>query len=129
MKKDKAIVDLTKEVQSIKAQLDLFLQQTNRASSSAGLKQAVVASAVLQQNAPNPLDAATTIKYDVPTAAKRASISISTTGGQVLEVINLSNKGKGEITINGSNLPSGTYYFTLIVDGKEIATKQMVVIK
>jgi hypothetical protein len=34
-------------------------------------------------------------------------------------------KGKGNVTIDASTLSSGTYQYSLIVDGKLIDTKQM----
>lgn len=38
----------------------------------------------------------------------------------------ITNNGKGSITIEGGELTPGIYYYTLIVDGREIDTKKMI---
>ena len=35
-------------------------------------------------------------------------------------------KGKSDITINGNEFQPGMYLYTLIVDGREIGTKRMI---
>jgi len=39
------------------------------------------------------------------------------------------NKGSGVVNIDASSLNSGSYNYTLIVDGKTIETKKMIVTK
>ena len=54
-------------------------------------------------------------------------IKISNTNGQGIKSINLSAKNSGQITIQTNNLIAGTYFYSLIVDGKTIDTKKMVI--
>ena len=68
-------------------------------------------------------------RFFIPFAAKSASVSISNNLGQTLKIINLSNRGKGELSVSGKELSAGTYYYTLIIDGKQAATKKMLVIR
>ena len=46
--------------------------------------------------------------------------------GTQLKKVQLNGKGTEIITVQGSELKAGMYMYTLIVDGKEIATKKMI---
>ena len=82
----------------------------------------------LFQNAPNPFTEKTVIKYVIPENAQKASILIFNMQGTLMKSYdNLSNNG--ELTINGGELEAGMYMYSLIVDGKEIDTKKMILSK
>ena len=49
--------------------------------------------------------------------------------GMQIKSISIPEKGYGTITINGSDLQAGMYLYTLIVDGKEVDTKRMILTK
>ena len=49
--------------------------------------------------------------------------------GRTLKDINLSGSGTGSLTVDASTLASGAYHYSLFVDGKLIATKQMILTK
>ena len=78
----------------------------------------------LGQNNPNPFKNATIIEYSLPVSEKNASILIFNLNGQTLKEYKLSD-AKGSITIDGTVLSKGLYLYSLISDGKEIATKKM----
>ena len=85
-------------------------------------------SASLDQNVPNPpVNHATRIGYNVPKGAGKAEMIITDNFGKKLKTINLSVMGKGFMNVDTGGLAPGTYSYTLIVDGKMIDTKQMVV--
>ena len=44
----------------------------------------------------------------------------------LLKSIQLNNKGKGNININMNEFSSGVYQYSLLVDGKIIDTKKMI---
>ena len=47
--------------------------------------------------------------------------------GILVKSYNLSTfKGKGKLTINGYELTPGMYFYSLIVNNKEIGTKKMI---
>ena len=48
---------------------------------------------------------------------------------KALKTINISGSGKGNIKVDASTLDSGAYQYLLIVEGKLIATKQMILAK
>ena len=85
-------------------------------------------SASLDQNIPNPpANHATKIGYNVPKGATKAEMIITDNFGKKLKTINLSVMGKGQMNIDTRGLAPGTYSYTLMVDGKMIDTKQMMV--
>ncbi|HEY2726954.1 MAG TPA: hypothetical protein VGI61_07260, partial [Parafilimonas sp.] len=85
--------------------------------------------ASLGQNAPNPFNNTTTINYVLPVNNGNAYISFIASNGQTLKQIRLSGQGKCTLTVKANELLSGAYQYALIVDGKIIDTKQMVLVK
>ncbi len=81
---------------------------------------------VLFQNHPNPFNSKTTIKYSVANEISNAHILIFNMQGTLIKTFNILEKGTGQITINSSELNAGMYMYSLIVDGKLIDTKRMI---
>ncbi len=88
-----------------------------------------LSSASLVQNVPNPFTNATTIKYTLPSKFTSAQIIITDKNGKQLKQLNISDNGNGTLHVDASTLSSGTYHYSLVIDGKIITTKQMMVIK
>jgi hypothetical protein len=82
--------------------------------------------AILDQNAPNPFNQSTLIRYYLPVTVNDAKLFIYDMNGLQLKSISINSKGKGSITINGSELNAGMYIYTLIADGVEVDTKRMI---
>ena len=81
---------------------------------------------VLYQNNPNPFTEITEIKYYVPDNVMSAAIIIyDMVGSQIMKIDNL-GRGYTSITVHGSQLKAGMYLYSLLVDGKEIDTKRMI---
>jgi hypothetical protein len=112
---------LREQISELKAMI------ANSNQSSAVTNQHVISSARLEQNQPNPTTHSTMIKYFIPGQNSTASIKISNTSGEAIKSINLSSKNNGQITIQTNDLIAGTYFYSLIVDGKIIDTKKMVI--
>lgn len=89
----------------------------------------VLSSASLQQNIPNPFTHTTSIGYTLPQKFTNAQIVITDKNGKTLKAIPVSGSGKGSLNVDASALSSGAYQYSLIVDGKLIATKQMILAK
>ena len=82
--------------------------------------------AVLSQNQPNPANASTLIKFELKDAAATALILVMDIQGRLIDQYKFTNvSGKNEITIPAKKLETGMYFYTLLVDGKEIDTKKM----
>lgn len=82
--------------------------------------------AYLEQNSPNPFSSLTTIKYYLPEKSQKSSICVYDMQGLQKKVYSISSNGKSEITINSFELQAGMYLYSLIVDGKEVDTKKMI---
>jgi hypothetical protein len=82
---------------------------------------------ILYQNAPNPFNISTTIKYQLSDNATNAKICIYNLTGKQLQCYNLqATKGENSIEVRASSLQSGMYLYSLIVDDKLVSTKRMV---
>jgi hypothetical protein len=109
-------------------QLVMKLQGSSSVSSGTqGSSSVRLSSASLEQNAPNPLTNSTGIGYTLPAGASKAVLSITDNNGNTVKQIPLSGSGKGAVSIEASTLSAGTYHYSLIVNGKTIETKTMVI--
>ena len=84
---------------------------------------------VLDQNTPNPFNQSTTIGYYLPTSISAAAIYVYDMNGVQLKSYNITERGKKNIIINGSEFSAGMYLYALIADGKVIDTKRMILTK
>jgi len=89
----------------------------------------VPAEFVLNQNYPNPFNPSTTISYFVP---KESFVSIKIydfLGREVTTLVSeMKSIGSYELRFDASNIPSGTYFYTMTADGYA-STKKMILIK
>lgn len=108
------------------AAIELSQQQGAKASSQSVEINDV---ASLEQNAPNPFNNNTIIRYNVPLNTKNAQIVVTDMNGVTVKNISLSNKGFGNVVITARTLMSGNYIYALIIDGKKIDSKQMILTK
>src|SRR6266498_191608 len=83
-------------------------------------------SVVLEQNQPNPYNQTTTIRYKIPAGAN-AQINIYNSAGTLIKTMRATEKG--QVQINAGELKAGTYTYALVVDGKQLASKKMVILK
>lgn len=83
-------------------------------------------SVFLEQNNPNPFSENTTIGFYITPSAEKALLKIFSMNGEELHSFGIATKGRGQIEISGTTLTQGVYTYVLIVDGKSIDTKQMV---
>lgn len=89
---------------------------------------------VLFQNYPNPFNPVTKIKYDL-SEVKDSKLGVrleiyNILGKEIKTIVNKTQgSGEYEVEFNGSNLSSGVYFYSLIVDGNLIDTKKMILLK
>jgi len=87
----------------------------------------------LKQNCPNPFNPITKIKYELRSSNyKLAKIVIYNSIGQQVWSSPITDHTlpiTGSIVFDGSKFDSGIYYYSLIVDGKKLKTKKMILIK
>ncbi|MEP7317493.1 MAG: tail fiber domain-containing protein [Panacibacter sp.] len=127
---------LTKAVQEQQAQIEelkALVEKLSQSVAASSTQDDAVASvtltkASLSQNIPNPLNGNTSIRYNVPTGSTSAQLVITDNSGKTVKQMQLV-KGAGNINIDASALTSGTYNYSLFVDGKLVESKKMVVAK
>jgi hypothetical protein len=83
-------------------------------------------SAALQQNIPNPFSETTRISFNISEIRSQAMINVYDLQGQQKRTFQIKAPGTGEIVIPGSELSPGIYIYNLILDGKEIDSKRMI---
>ena len=85
----------------------------------------------LNQNYPNPFNPTTTIQFALPKAG-RVSLKVYDVSGRLVRTL-FNNEGLNEGTFkhifDGSDIASGVYFYSLIVNDELIGTKKMILIK
>ncbi len=83
----------------------------------------------LKQNYPNPFNPSTSISFSLPVKSLVKLVVYDILGKEISKLVNKHLKpGSYNITFNGSNLPSGVYFYKLI-SGSYIETKKMLMVK
>ncbi len=83
----------------------------------------------LYQNNPNPFSSSTTITMSLRSDVAQAVVYIFDMQGNMLRTIPVNDRGNVSVTIEGGDLNAGMYIYSLIADGKEIASKHMILTK
>ena len=120
---------LKSEIQNMKSEMDEIKAMLKIKSGSASSQSKINTSltdASLEQNTPNPLTNTTTIHYTLPQKITDAQLIITGNDGKTIKQVKLTGSGKGTVNLNAFTFSSGTYNYSLLVDGKIITTKQMI---
>ena len=131
------VVPLVKAVQELSAKNDELEQRVEKleallsqqTSTTGNAKTVTLSNVSLQQNAPNPFQNNTVINYTLPAKYNTAKLTITDKNGTVIKEISLSGNGNGSIKIDAANLSASSYNYSLFIDGKLIASKQMIITK
>lgn len=83
--------------------------------------------AQLYQNNPNPYSTQTQIGFYIPASALVAAIYIYDLSGKQLMKIQINDRKNGSISIAAGQLQAGMYFYSLIIDGKFIDSKRMII--
>jgi len=122
----KAVQELSQKVEKLEAAL---AEKNTGTASALSSKNVTITDASLGQNVPNPFNRSTAISYTLPQKFLSAQIVVHDNNGRTIKQVNISAAGKGTINIDASMLSAGTYSYSLVVDGKPISSKQMVLAK
>lgn len=106
------------------APLMLAPQQSGLAEAESGIN-----AARLYQNAPNPWNSETVIRYSLPQNVSKADIYIYDMQGAQLKSIPATGRGESQVTLTAHDLKAGMYLYALVADGKLIDSKQMILTK
>lgn len=114
-----SVKELNEEVETLKAYKD--------ALANAGAENVETENvAVLYQNTPNPFTSNTEIRFGLPDAVQSAAIYIYNMVGEQIESYDLTNNPDNKIVVESGHLTAGMYLYALVVNGKLIDTKQMI---
>jgi len=117
-KKDSLINDLQKQINELRSVLSTASQPQNA-------KAVFLTGAFIEQNIPNPFSNTTTIHYTLPQTYSSAKIIITDINGKRIKEVNINGTGSGSLNISAPGLTSGNYNYSLYIDGRMVATKQM----
>jgi len=128
----KAVQQLSDENDSLRQQNAAILARLDRLE--AALKEpssltSSLSNAFIGQNTPNPFNGSTVISYNVPQRFVSAQLVVYDAAGKALKQVNIPAQGKGTLKLDAASLASGAYSYSLLVDGKIIDTKKMVLTK
>lgn len=111
----------TELIESQEAELET-LRQAAGIEESLGLDQ----DAELFQNTPNPFSRDSEIRFYLPQSSSQATLFVYDMQGSQIKRYDISQRGESAVRIAGSELDAGMYIYSLIVDGKEVDTKRMI---
>ncbi len=98
----------------------------NQRSSNPAIDVVLSNSIILNQNDPNPFAEETKITFNIPTSVADAKIIFTDNAGHIIQTVKINERGAGQLNVYGSDLTSGIYSYSLIVDGRVIDSKKMV---
>jgi len=130
---------LIRSIQELKAELDLLkgkdaepmkARSMNIQEETTDVKDATdfPVEATLAQNTPNPFSERTTIRFTLPDNTKNAYIYVFDMSGKMHKQIPV-NSSMQSIVIEGHELPAGMYIYSLVIGGKEVKTRRMILTK
>ena len=117
------------KTEQMQTRLDQLEMQVKKLTALLETKAAITPVAdgnTLGQNAPNPFGKETAIEYNVQSMERSASIDIYDVNGKKLARYPITAKGKGALTVESEKLIPGMYMYSLVIDGREVATKRMI---
>ncbi len=129
--KEAKIENLESKVSKLEEAITLLIEKIDGTSISNGIdhEEDLVLSIdqlpFLKQNVPNPYNTDTSIEYFIPENSELAQMYFYDNQGRLLKKHNLSSKGTGKLNLKIADLPSGTYVYSLVVDGKQVSSKKM----
>ncbi|MEP6737263.1 MAG: tail fiber domain-containing protein [Chryseolinea sp.] len=129
------VVPLVKAVQELTAilhqqQLEIDALQEKLDSSARGSESKNTFNGpALSQNFPNPFSLDTEIRMELPETTRQANVIIYNLEGKELKNISVNGHGKTSLKITRNDLNDGMYLYALVVDGKVVDTKRLILTK
>ncbi len=128
------LVNAIKEQQTIiedqQTQLDELKEIVSKLTQNADNQQEMIlegAQGYLEQNQPNPFRENTLIKFYVAEDVASAVVNVYDMNGKLIHKERIAQNGAGEIQLKSKNLATGTYSYSLVLDGRIVDTKQMLI--
>jgi trimeric autotransporter adhesin len=84
---------------------------------------------LLYQNNPNPFSSDTEIKMSLPESTTNARVIVYNMEGRQLKELIVKGRGETSVKVSASEFQAGMYLYALLVDGKVVDTKRMILTK
>lgn len=127
----KGMQEQTARIDSLKSVIEAMKASQNglKSATITGSENSLNSTASLYQNIPNPFSKETQIGCFIPDGSNSATLYIYNMNGNQLQQYSINGKGKQSVTINGNSFEPGMYLYALVIDGKEVDTKRMILTK
>lgn len=126
------LINAVQEQQDIITNLQERITQLERSTTKDAYKTetdiSIKGAGQLAQNMPNPFTENTIIRYELSDKNADATIQIFSLKGELLKTIPADGT-TGQVNLELTDMPAGTYMYSLVVDGKIIDTKKMLLTK
>lgn len=116
------IASQQQQIDELKSLVQELISERNGETQPATLNRG----ASLNQNEPNPFYQSTRIGYFLPEDTGTAYLVITSVDGKELRRIRLNKNGSGEVQLEAHTYPAGTYNYSLLVDGRIVDTRRMI---
>ncbi|MFM7709785.1 MAG: tail fiber domain-containing protein [Ferruginibacter sp.] len=126
-KQEKKIDELSKENQLLKEKIEKIESLLSKSSANIPVESFKKQSSTLEQNVPNPSNGSTSIGFNLTEKNSIAYINIYAQSGALAKTFKINGEGQNSITINRNELAAGVYNYVLVVNGKPIDNKKMII--
>lgn len=116
------IEDQQKQIDELKAVYQGGTNDPNKINIELSDKDVII----LDQNVPNPFAEQTVINFNLPLNVGKAQLLFYNAEGKLINSQDLTQRGKGQVTVFANDLSNGIYSYVLVVDGKIVETRKMV---
>ena len=121
-----------KDCQNNSSALAMDEKAKSRASNSVkenNIKEVKENESWIKQNTPNPFGETTTINYSIAKNHKNVELRVYNYVGQQVHQVRLRRLGKGTTQLNMNGFSKGLYQLVLVIDGKIVDSRKMVLTK
>lgn len=122
-----SIKELSQEIKELKKEVSEKSTQTRSQTKDSDINIENMDIVRMDQNTPNPFSENTVIQLNIPQSTTTANILIYDLNGKQIEKVAIDVRGETNVTVYASNLESGMYIYSLILDGKVAVTRKMIV--
>lgn len=133
LKEQQKIIDSHENrIGAIERELEILSDKNKQKSTSndqvmtASADDDVLQTTMLYQNNPNPFNQTTTIRFTIPESVGKAILNVYNVQGVQIKSYQINDRGNSYLHIQASELNPGMYLYTLIVDGRDVDTKRMI---
>lgn len=125
----KGMNEMSAKIETLEQQLEVEKQAKRVKSETTGIEETPndIDMVRMDQNKPNPFSESTVIGLNIPEKTQKANIFIYDLSGKQIQNVPVAERGETNITVYASDLGAGMYIYTLVVDGKVVVTRRMIV--